>query len=253
MGVFGLAMPMAMAVGPMLGSWLLAEGSFDLVFLVGTGIALASALGYGLVRVPGVRDAQARLQLHSMFERRVAWLSVVQALLCAGFGGWMTFIPIIAPDLGLESAGPLFLWYAVGGLTSRVFAGRWYDLRGPMGPGLLTLALLVAGWVGFAGASSPGVALACSGVLGLGFGIAGTVFLAMSIDLVEPNRRGAASATFFSAYDVGIGGGAMLFGALVSLPQVHLVFWCAAGLTVLAGVVLVALAIPHYRRNRLGS
>jgi predicted MFS family arabinose efflux permease len=252
MGVYGLAMPLAMAVGPMLGAWLLTVGSFDLVFAVGTGIALAAALGYGLVRVPGVRDPGARLRLRSMFEGRVASLAVVQTLLCAGFGGWMTFIPIMAPDLGLESAGPLFFWYAVGGLTSRVFAGRWYDLRGPVGPAALTIGLLLTGWVGFATSTGPFMAQACSAVLGLGFGTAGTVFLSMAIDLVEPQRRGAASATFFSAFDVGIGGGAMVFGLLVELPRVHLVFWWAAGLTLVAGALLAAVALPRFRRDKLG-
>ena len=252
MGIYGLAMPMAMAVGPLLGAWLLGADRFGLVFAVGTGIALAAAVGYWRVGVPGVRDPGARLQLHSMFEGRVVALSVAQTLLCAGFGGWMTFIPIIAPDLGLESAGPLFFWYAVGGLTSRVFAGRWYDRRGPTGPTVLTIVLLVAGWIGFASATGPVGAQVSSGVLGLGFGTAGTVFLSMAIDLVEPQRRGAASATFFSAYDVGIGGGAMAFGLLVDLPQVHLTWWWAAGLTLAAGVLLGAVALPRYRRDRLG-
>ena len=252
MGVYGLAMPLAMAVGPMVGAGLLAVGSFDLVFAVGTGIALAAALGYGLVRVPGVRDPEARLRLSTMFERRVVALSVAQALLCAGFGGWMTFIPITAPDYGLESAGLLFFWYAVGGLSSRVFAGRWYDLRGPGGPATLTIVLLVGGWIGFALSSGPLAAQAWSAVLGLGFGTGGTVFLSMAIDLVEPQRRGAASATFFSAYDVGIGGGAMAFGLLVDVTAVQQVFWWAAGLSLAAGVLLAAVALPRFRRDRLG-
>ena len=252
MGVYGLAMPLAMALGPLLGAWLLAVGSFDLVFQVGSGIAMAAAVGYAFVRMPGVRNPEARLRLRSMFERRVVSLSVAQTLLCAGFGGWLTFIPIIAPELGLDSAGPLFFWYAVGGLTSRVFAGRWYDLRGPGGPTLATTVLLVAGWVGFATCSGPLMAQASAALLGLGFGTAGTVFLSMAIDVVEPERRGAASATFFSAYDAGIGGGAMTFGLLFELPEVHLVFWWAAGLTLAAGALLAAVTLPQYGRDRLG-
>ncbi len=252
MGIYGLAMPLAMAVGPLLGASLLREDRFDLVFGVGTAIALASAVGYGLVRVPGVRDPEARLRLRSMFERRVLGLAAVQTLICAGFGGWMTFVPIMAPDLGLESAGPLFFWYAVGGLSSRVFAGRWYDLKGPAGPAALAVGLLLIGWLGFVWADGPLEALASSAVLGLGFGTAGTVFLAMAIDVVEPQRRGAASATFFSAYDVGIGGGAILFGLLVDLPAVEVTWWCAAAMTIGAAVLLALVVLPAFRRDRLG-
>ncbi len=252
MGVYGLAMPLAMAVGPMLGSGLLADDRFGLTFAVGTGISLVAAVAYLAVRVPPLRDPTARLEPARMLELRVGWLSVVQTLLCVGFGGWMTFLPLYASELGLASAGPLFFWYAVGGLTSRVFAGRWYDQRGPAGPAALTIVLLLGGWLGFAISTDSWVAIACSMLLGLGFGTAGTVFLAMCIDLVEPNRRGAANATFFSAYDIGIGGGAIVFGAFVALADVQLVFWIAMGLTVLAAVVLGVLALPHFGRNRLG-
>lgn len=251
MGIYGLAMPMAMALGPLAGSALLGQDRYPLVFAVGTGITVAAALAYLAVRVPPVKDRQARLAVNSMLELRVGPISLVQALLCAGFGGWMSFLPMYAPTLGFDSAGPLFFWYAVGGLTSRIFAGRWYDTRGPMGPGILTILLLLAGWLGFALSTHGLLILVCSTLLGLGFGTAGTVFLAMAIDLVEPHRRGAANATFFSAYDVGIGGGAMLFGALVSLADVQRVFWAASGCTLVGGVLLVVWALPHFRRHRL--
>ncbi len=252
MGLYGLAMPMAMALGPLAGSALLGTDRYGLVFAVGTGITGLAVLAYMGVRVPAVKDETARLRLRGMFEGRVAPISVVQALLCAGFGGWMSFLPMVAPSLGFESAGPLFFWYAVGGLTSRLFAGRWYDTRGPVGPGVTTLLLLLAGWLGFATSTDSVVALVASTLLGLGFGTAGTVFMAMAIDLVEPHRRGAANATFFSAYDVGIGGGAVVFGALVTVAEVQQVYWSAAVCTVLAAVVLLTLALPHFRRNRMG-
>ena len=255
MGMYGLAMPLGMAIGPMVGSSLLGDavaGRFTLVFAVGTGITVVAALAYMGVRVPPVKDRSARLRVARMFEGRVGPISLVQTLLCVGFGGWMSFLPLVAPSLGFDNAGPLFFWYAVGGLTSRLFAGRWYDLRGPAGPAALTVVLLLGGWLGFALSTNPAVALVASTLLGLGFGTAGTVFLAMAIDLVQPQRRGAANATFFSAYDVGIGGGAVLFGALVTQAEVALVYWTAAGCTVAAGVVLVVWALPQFGKHRLG-
>ncbi len=252
MGLFGLAMPMAMALGPLTGSALLGADRYGLVFAVGTAITLLAVLAYLGVRVPAVRDVNAKLVPRSMFELRVGWISLVQALLCAGFGGWMTFLPMVAPSLGFDSAGPLFFWYAVGGLTSRLYAGRWYDTRGPLGPGVSVILLLLGGWLGYALFSDKFLIMGASMLLGLGFGTAGTVFLAMAIDLVEPHRRGAANATFFSAYDVGIGGGAVVFGALVTVAQVERVYWSAAVCTVLGAVVLVVLALPHFREHKQG-
>jgi predicted MFS family arabinose efflux permease len=57
---------------------------------------------------------------------------------------------------------------------------------------------------------------------------------AMANNVVEPQRRGAANATFITAFDIGIGGGSMLLGMLAeftSLKSMYLASfrnWCFA-------------------------
>ncbi|MFH1465151.1 MAG: MFS transporter [Pseudomonadota bacterium] len=250
MGLFGLAMPMAMAVGPLIGTALLGEDRFFLAFSAGTAFSLGGLLAFLPVRIPEVRNP-ARLVLARMFEPRVLRMALFLAVFCVGFGGWMSFLPLYAPSLGLHGAGPLFFGYAIGGLTSRVFAGRWYDLAGPRGPGVLAVGLVVAGWLGFALAQHAGLAMAGAVLLGLGFGTNGTIVMAMAVDLVEPDRRGAATATVYSAYDIAIGGGAVLFGQFVDVAEVHRVFWAGGLASVLGGALFVLLVLPHFARNRL--
>jgi predicted MFS family arabinose efflux permease len=252
LGLYGLAFPLAMAVGPMLGSNLLGTGDFHLVFTVGTSLSLVAVAAFVFVRPPAVRDPGAPLVLARMLETRVLRLVAFLALFCVGFGGWMSFLPLYAPSLGLQSAGPLFLGYSIGGLTSRVFAGRWYDVAGPRGPGTAAVALVVAGWIGFAATSDASVAVVASSALGLGFGVGGTIFLSMAVDMVEPDRRGAATATVYSAYDIAIGGGAVLTGAFVVLEEARVVFWAGAVCSALAGLVLAVVVLPHFARARLG-
>jgi MFS family permease len=251
MGLYGLAIPMAMAVGPMIGSVLLGEDRFFLVFAVGTAFSLAGLLAFQPVRVPEVANAGARLVLSRLVEPRVLRLVLFLVAFCVGFGGWMSFLPLYAPTLGLHGAGPLFFAYAVGGLTSRVFAGRWYDLRGPHLPGATSVGLVVVAWLCFALAHHPTLALVGAVALGLGFGTGGTIFTAMAVDLVEPDRRGAATATVYSAYDIAIGGGAVLFGEWVDLASVQRVFWAGALASSLGGILFFAMVLPHFRRNRL--
>jgi len=52
MGWYGLAMTLAMAVGPMLGTWTLEQGSFGGVFLLATGLAVAALAAVSLPRYP---------------------------------------------------------------------------------------------------------------------------------------------------------------------------------------------------------
>lgn len=54
------------------------------------------------------------------------------------------------------------------------------------------------------------------------FGLTGT--LAMAVRNVPPSRRGAANATFFLGFDLGIGVGAMLWGAVAELVGYQVIY-----------------------------
>lgn len=51
-------------------------------------------------------------------------------------------------------------------------------------------------------------------LFGIGAGAVQPSLQAWTIKRADPSRRGAATGTFFSAFDLGIGGGAMILGAV---------------------------------------
>ena len=60
---------------------------------------------------------------------------------------------------------------------------------------------------------------------GLGFGAAHPVLQAMAVRDVIPQRRGAANATFFVGFDLGIGLGSIIWGVIAeatSYPTIYL-------------------------------
>ena len=56
-------------------------------------------------------------------------------------------------------------------------------------------------------------------------------------DLVPPNDHGRALATFYTAWELGIGAGQVLFGALLPLAGFDGLFAAAAGLALLGSVL----------------
>ncbi len=252
MSFYGVAMPLALSVGPMLGALVLAGDRFTLLFALSAALAALAWLAFATVRAPQVNDPRVRFTLRTAFEPKAVPLFCYMLPLCVGYGGLVGFAPLDSARVGLDSAGWLFSAYALGAVGARLFTGRWYDRAGPAGPSLGGTALLALGWLVLGLAREPVGALGASAAMGLGFGTLMPAYQAMAMDLVPPARRGATNATIFSAFDVGIGLGALGFGLLVQHTGWRGgVYWLSAALTAAAGLLYLVWVGPHFRRNRL--
>lgn len=233
MGYYGMFPNLAMAVAPATGLYLLARYDYPLVFYSS---ALLAALAF-LLAMQLRRDdppAGQDLPAPALFEPRALYPSFVTLLMALSYGCVVTFLPIYAEHRGIANIGPFFTVYAVTLMATRPLAGRVYDRYGPhtaLVPGLvlLTLALI------FLSRAQSLAAFLLAGVFyGLGFGSAQPALQALTVAGVPPSRRGAANATFFSAFDLGIGTGAVLLGLVAQIIGYPGMFLAAAGGVVLA-------------------
>ncbi len=253
MGYYGLAMPLALSIGPMLGAWVLHDTRYDLLFALCFVLAVGAWLCFFAVRTPTVKAPGIRFEWSRLFELKVLRLFVFMLLLCVGFGGWVTFVPLYARELGFASSGPLFSSYAVAVLAIRFWGGRWYDRFGPKSPIFAGLAFLMAGWLLLSGATGTVMALVGATLLGLGFGVVMPPFNAMAIDLVTADRRGAANALVFTAYDIGIAIGSVALGYAAVVWDLSAIFLISGSLTAVATLTFGAWTLPHFRKYRLQS
>lgn len=252
MSFYGLAMPLALSVGPMLGALFLAGAGFASLFLAAGLLAVAAWWMFVAVRTPVVRDPGARLRLQTAFEGRALPLFTFMLPLCVGYGGLVSFAPLDAPRLGFDSAGPLFTAYALGAVGARLAGSRWYDRAGPAGPAAWGTLGVGLAWLGLGLADGPVSALLAAAFMGLGFGTLMPAYQAMAMDLVPAGRRGATNATIFSAFDVGIALGAVGYGLLVAHTGWRAgVYWLSGGLSGLALLLMWAWVLPHFRKHRL--
>lgn len=225
MGWFGLSGTLAMAIGPLLGVWLVAEQSFTGTFLVATLLVLISLVGSSMVNMPFQKSSYTgRMRL---FDKSLLPITFIVFFLAFVYGGIVTFIPLFSTSVQVNP-GLFFLVYAIALTLVRFFSGRFADRYGEayvIIPGLLvTIAAMITL------ASTAGLTGVVAGAIlfGFGFGSAHPVLQAVALRLVRPDQKGMANASFTTAFDLGLGIGSITLGWISEWSGYSALFLVAA-------------------------
>ncbi|MDR7319682.1 MFS transporter [Brevibacillus nitrificans] len=216
MGYFGMFTNLAMAVGPLIG--LSVSQSFGYGWLFGisgglTGVAMILTRMVEIKAPIGMTQPSAAAG-GGLFEKKALFPALLALLTGVMYGGVVSFITLFGQEVGIENVGLYFLFNAISLMLVRPLAGKLFDKKGPfwvlMPGGVLTgIAVVVLSY------STTELGLIVAAILfGIGAGSVQPSLQAWTIQRVDPSRRGATTGTFFSAFDLGIGGGAMILGAI---------------------------------------
>ena len=132
-----------LAFGPVLGELLLNGSNYDLVWYVAGGLALtAAAVAFG-TRETHVRDE------HETRGRLIAPEAIRPGIILAavlmGITGFSIFLPLYAPDVGVDDVGPLFLVYGIVVVFVRIFGAKLPDRLGPIRSGTIAIGASAVG------------------------------------------------------------------------------------------------------------
>jgi predicted MFS family arabinose efflux permease len=248
LGVFGLSMTIAMAIGPMLGLWLSDSGDYMRLFI---GASLLSLAGFFLVLL--VRYPKFIPSVHSdghwwkrLIERSAIPTSINYLIVMISYGGMLSFISIYAREIGIKNPGFFFLVYAIGIFISRLFAGRLFDKHGPFWIIIIGLTFLTTGFPILAFIKSSEGFFVSSFILGFGSGIIMPTFQAMVNNLAGPQHRGAANSTLFTSLDLGIGLGMIGMGLTSAWIGLTYSFVVCGILNMGALVLFILFTQRHY-------
>ncbi|MBO1005698.1 MFS transporter [Pseudogracilibacillus auburnensis] len=246
LGWSGMAMTLAMAVGPLVGIWVSESLSYKTMFLFATALsAVALLLTFGAKIPYQPKPGARRIEI---FEKSVLPVTITVFFLFIAYGGITTFVPLFANSIHVNS-GNFFLVYALTLVFIRPFAGKLSDKFGEtfiIVPALVItiLALIVLGW------STGLFEVLLSAVLyGIGFGSAQPALQAATLRLVHPERTGVANASFTTATDLGIGLGAIMLGWVSQYTSYQQLFTVSA-VSVAFALLLYIFSVSRLLKNK---
>lgn len=262
LGYYGLANNIAMATGPMVGLFLHEYVSFNVIFMIsmlsGTiGLVLASTVKTKQ-RPPVVRPP---LQLDRFLLLKGIPAGVALLLISIPYGITSSYIALYAKELDLGvSSGLFFTFMAAGMMTSRIFSGRLVD-RGyipqviKVGMVIVTLCYVsLAGLKAVVGASEVAadvLFVVTALTVGVGFGIIFPAYNTLFVNLAEHNRRGTATSTYLTSWDVGIGLGLVSGGIISQNASFSWAYVMGSGLCMVSTLLFFMWVSPHFVRNKL--
>jgi MFS family permease len=245
-GYFGLTTTLSMALAPMIGLWLVGTFSYPVLFTV---VSLMTMLTL-FCTVP-VRSANVQISapgtsgagtVTGLLEKTALLPSVVVFFLSVVYGAVVYFVALYGADLGIGNIGLFFAAFSFSMVITRPMSGRWADHSGTGMVILIGLLTLFGGITAIGLSRTLGGFLLAGTLVGLGFGFCLPTLQALAVRHVPANRRGAATGTYYAAFDMGVGLGAILWGFVAE----------AAGYQVMYFITLipVALAGANYYKFR---
>ncbi|REJ09389.1 MFS transporter [Halobacillus trueperi] len=219
LGYFAMSMNFAMVIGPFLGLTLIQNAGFTVMFYVCTALAVMALLTGLIIRVdPLAEPAKKSLvpSMHNLLEKPVIPIALTGAVMALAYAGVLSFVSVYANQLGLaEAASYFFVVYALVLLVSRPFTGRWFDQYGENVIVIPSILIFGAGMLILSFANTAFVLLLAGGLIGLGWGTLVPSMQTIALKKV-PERAGSATATFFTIFDIGIGVGSYVVGAIAT-------------------------------------
>lgn len=251
MGWFGMSNNLAMAVSPALGIPIYLSYGFNTLFLIAAAVAVVALLFTLPLSEPKRVKHRADGSRGQLFSRAALFPAAVVASLSFTYGMVVAFVSPFAIENGVENPGLFFTVWAIALLISRAAAGAISDRFGRatvIVPGLFMAALSM--WM-LPWATSLPVFTAASALYGLSFGAVHPALMALAIDRVSVENRGAAMGTFGTAFDIGIGLGSILLGLVLEFSDYSAMFY-VTGVAPLLGIAAFAV---RYRsgRSRAGA
>lgn len=223
MGYVGLAGTLAMAIAPALGLTIAENFGLRFVFPLSFACIIACFVIACLINYQEPQPAPAGTK-NSIIESKAIFPGLIILLITMTYGSIVTFIALYAEESNVTGIGLFFTVYAIAVFIARPLFGRLSDRKGysvAVIPGII--AICCAMLLLYNAAALPMFCLA-GFVYGLGFGATQSALMAMAVRDVSPARRGAANATFFVGFDVGIGMGAILWGTVAEITGYRTIY-----------------------------
>ena len=242
LALFGISGMLPIALGGLLGDFILARWDFQALFMTSVGLAIvAFTLSLFLPEVVEPAGKEGGTSFLAPLRQRdllpIWWMTVVFSLALAAY---FTFLRTFIDENGIGTVGGFFAAYSATAIFLRLTTGWLPDRVGPKKVLYPALVLFAGGFAVLSGAGSNGAVLLAGALCGAGHGYSFPILYALAFGRAEMKNRGSASAIFTGLFDVGALVGGPAFGLLIASFSYQTMFLVAAAWVLTGGIVFAA-------------
>lgn len=262
-GYYGLMNNFALSLGPMTGLFMHSAGfSFDFIFYCALASGMLGILMSFFVNTPykpPLKREPVSLDRFILLKGIPPGLSLM--LLAIPYGMTTTYVALYAQRIGITlSTGIFFSFMAVGLGASRFFSGKQAD-RGK-GTQVIQYGMLIAVSV-FLLLSSARILMTWNAavahfiffgsalLMGVSYGTMFPAFNTLFVNLAPNTKRGTATSTYLTSWDVGIGLGLFLGGWIANVTSFDRAYQLGTVLCILSGLYFHFKVSPYFHKYKL--
>ena len=249
-GYFGVTTTAGMAIGPLIGSFILQSGGYNAMFFTGFGMSMVSMILAGMIHYPPYNPLQdQQFRWDRLMEKKTLIPSFNLLITSLSYGGLLSFVALFGKEIGIRDPSGFFLIYALGIITARFSSGKAVDRQGPRRIIIICLSMLIIGFPLLALVRNAYGFYFSAVILGFGNGVVWPTFQTMINNIVLPNRRGAAKSTAFMAMDLGMGLGMILAGLISQIFSISFAFLFCSAFSAIGLAYFLNLTLKHYLKE----
>jgi MFS family permease len=251
-GYFGISTTVGMALGPVIGSFILQHGGYDAMFIAGFLISLVSLGMASSIKYPHhIPSKSLEFRLSTLIETTTLLPSLNLLIIMITYGGILSFVALYGRELGISNPSGFFLIYATGVIGARFSSGKFFDHHGPRMIMIVCLSLLIIGFPFLALIKNSYGFYGAAVILGFGNGVVFPTFQAMTNNMARQDRRGAANSTLFAAVDIGMGLGMIITGILSQRFSISTAFLVCSAICAAALAFFLMHTNGYYQKNKV--
>lgn len=207
----------------------------------------------GSAGAPGAAPAPAGMRrgLGALFEIAAVPGALPMLISCFGYSVITNFVSKYGVEQGLPNPGLFFICAAATMTLVRVAGGRLLDEVPPRLLVGLPLACGIGSFALLAATDSPAAFYGAGALFGLSMGLCFPLCNTVAVRCSPLDRRGAATALYLLANDLGVGIGAVIAGQVIDAVGYTAGFWGGALMLVFAFIAALAV-FPRGRASRKG-
>ncbi len=217
LGALAIGYTLGSSIGPLGGSYLVMNFSYNIMFYVSACCALGSVIILYNIKetLPNPQKFSVgilRIKKTEIFDETSVKPAIIMLLLCFSIGCVLTLSPDLSESVGMHNKGFFYACYTVASLLIRIIAGKASDKYGRVIVLILSSITMVIAMTVLSFAHSVTMVIVSASILGFSVGMNGPTIMAWTVDLCKPQNRGRAVASVYIALELGIGSGAIISG-----------------------------------------